>query len=53
LYSNIRDRTVTIDKNTRAYYIYAKDKSKAIVEIIEMDDPLSFLQKSKYDQKKK
>ncbi len=40
-------------KITQAYYAQAKDKSKAIVEIIEMDDPLSFLQKSKYDQKKK
>ena len=40
-------------KITQAYYAQAKDKSKAIVEIIEMNDPLSFLQKSKYDQKKK
>lgn len=40
-------------KITQAYYALAKDKSKAIVEIIEMNDPLSFLQKSKYDQKKK
>lgn len=40
-------------KITQAYYAQAKDKSKAIVEIIEMDDPVAFLQKSKYDQKKK
>lgn len=40
-------------KITQAYYQQAPDKQKAIVEIIEMADPLSFLQKSKYDQKKK
>jgi uncharacterized protein YjaZ len=55
---NVKDRPADLGyyigyKIAQAYYTQAKDKSKAIVEIIEMDDPISFLYKSKYDQKKK
>jgi hypothetical protein len=37
----------------KAYYTNATDKSQAIKDIIDMDDPLTFLQKSGYDQQKK
>lgn len=37
----------------KAYYTNATDKSEAIKDIIDMDDPLTFLQKSGYDQQKK
>lgn len=40
-------------KIAEEYYKNAKDKKQAITDIIEMDDPIKFLQLSKYDQKKK
>lgn len=40
-------------KITEAYYHRAKDKKEAVKEIIELNDPISFLQKSGYDQQKK
>ena len=40
-------------KITQAYYNNSKDKKQAIIDIIEIDDPIEFLQKSKYDQQKK
>jgi hypothetical protein len=40
-------------KIVESYYNDAKDKKRAIVDIIEMDDPINFLQFSKYDQKSK
>ena len=40
-------------KITQAYYNNAKDKKQAIVDIIEIDDPLTFLQKSCYDKQQK
>lgn len=40
-------------KIAKAYYTNAGDKSQAIKDIIDMDDPLTFLQKSGYDQQKK
>lgn len=36
-------------KIAKAYYDNAEDKTQAIVDIIEMDRPLDFLRKSKYD----
>ncbi|MFT3823366.1 MAG: DUF2268 domain-containing putative Zn-dependent protease [Chitinophagaceae bacterium] len=40
-------------KITEAYFNNAGDKKKAIADIIEMADPLGFLELSKYDQKVK
>ncbi|MFD2519991.1 DUF2268 domain-containing putative Zn-dependent protease [Emticicia soli] len=40
-------------KIAKAYYNNATDKAQAIKDIIDMDDPLTFLQKSGYDQQKK
>ncbi|HEY1053759.1 MAG TPA: DUF2268 domain-containing putative Zn-dependent protease [Emticicia sp.] len=40
-------------KIAKAYYTNATDKAQAIKDIIDMDDPLTFLQKSGYDQQKK
>ena len=40
-------------KIAEEYYRNASDKSQAIVDIIQMDNPLAFLEKSKYDQKPK
>ncbi|MEJ0029211.1 MAG: hypothetical protein WDO15_02025 [Bacteroidota bacterium] len=37
----------------REYYKNATDKNQAVVEIIEMNNPLVFLEKSKYDLKEK
>lgn len=36
-------------KIAESYYNYASDKKQAIKEIIEMDDPIEFLKKSKYN----
>ncbi len=40
-------------KIAEEYYNNSKDKQQAVIDIIEMDDPITFLQKSKYDQKVK
>jgi hypothetical protein len=40
-------------KIAESYYDNAPDKKQAIVDIIEMDNPIQFLEKSKYDQKPK
>jgi hypothetical protein len=40
-------------KICQAYYQRASNKRQAIVDIIEIRDPLVFLQQSRYDQKKK
>jgi hypothetical protein len=40
-------------KITESCYNNSKDKKEAIVSIIEMDDPIRFLELSKYDQKLK
>lgn len=40
-------------KICQSYYNNAKDKTQAIKDIIEIKDPLSFLQKSGYDKQKK
>ncbi|MDY3319871.1 DUF2268 domain-containing putative Zn-dependent protease [Riemerella anatipestifer] len=40
-------------KIAEEYYKNARDKRQAIIDIIEMEDPIKFLQISKYDQKKK
>jgi hypothetical protein len=40
-------------KITEAYYNNAKDKEQAIIDIIEFNDPITFLQKSGYDRQAK
>jgi len=40
-------------KIAEEYYKNAVDKMQAVTDIIEMDDPIRFLQLSKYDQKEK
>jgi uncharacterized protein YjaZ len=40
-------------KIAESYYDNAPDKKQAIVDIIEMDNAIEFLEKSKYDQKPK
>jgi hypothetical protein len=40
-------------KIAKEYYQNATDKNQAIINIIEMDDPLRFLEISRYDQKQK
>lgn len=40
-------------KIAEAYYKNATDKKQAIVDIVEMDDPIRFLEQSKYEQKEK
>jgi hypothetical protein len=40
-------------KIAESYYNNAKDKKQAIIDIIEMEDPIRFLELSKYDQKPK
>jgi uncharacterized protein YbjQ (UPF0145 family) len=37
-------------KIVKSYYKQARDKQQAIKDIIEMNDPITFLQKSKYDR---
>jgi len=38
---------------SKEYYNNMEDKQQAIYDILNMNDPITFLQKSKYDQKKK
>lgn len=40
-------------KIVQSFYENAKDKNQAIKEIVEINDPIEFLQKSQYDLKKK
>jgi hypothetical protein len=40
-------------KISQAYYYNATDKKQAIIDIIDMDDPVNFLQKSAYDGQQK
>ncbi|WP_353137877.1 DUF2268 domain-containing putative Zn-dependent protease [Pseudopedobacter sp.] len=40
-------------KIVEAYYLNSLDKKQAVIEIIEIDDPIEFLQLSKYDLKEK
>ncbi|MFL5742921.1 MAG: hypothetical protein ACJ75B_22065 [Flavisolibacter sp.] len=40
-------------KIAESYYDNAPNKNQAIVDIIEMDNPIEFLEKSRYDQKPK
>ncbi len=40
-------------KIAQEYYKNATDKQQAVIDIIEMKDPIKFLQLSKYDQKEK
>ena len=40
-------------KIVESYYNNATDKKQAIIDIIELDNPIRFLELSKYDQKRK
>jgi Predicted Zn-dependent protease (DUF2268) len=51
---NVKDRPADLGyyigyKICQAYYKNATDKKQAIIDIIEITDPISFLQKSRYD----
>ncbi len=57
-YDSVKDRPADLGyyigyKIAQAYYQQAKDKQQAIVDIIEMNNPLMFLEKSHYDQQEK
>ena len=57
-YSTVKDRPADLGyyigyKIAKEYYDNAIDKKQAVVDIIEMKDPIKFLQISKYDQKEK
>jgi hypothetical protein len=57
-YSNVEEKPGDLGyyigyKIAEAYYRNSDDKKQAIVDIIEMDDPISLLQKSGYDRQKK
>lgn len=56
-YASVKDRPADLGyyvgyKITEAYYNKTTDKSQAIIDIIEMNDPLKFLKLSGYDGKK-
>ncbi len=55
-YSTVKDKPADLGyyigyKIAKEYYENAVDKKQAIIDIIEMKDPIKFLQLSKYDQK--
>ncbi|NER12846.1 hypothetical protein GWK08_05300 [Leptobacterium flavescens] len=55
-YASVKDKPADLGyyigyKIAEAYYKNAEDKQKAIIDIIEFNDPIEFLQKSKYDLK--
>lgn len=57
-YSTVKDKPADLGyyigyKIAEAYYNNAADKKQAVTDIIEMSDPIKFLQLSKYDQKEK
>lgn len=57
-YSTVKDRPADLGyyigyKIAQEYYANMADKKQAVIDIIEMNDPIEFLQKSKYDQKVK
>lgn len=57
-YTSVKDKPADLGyyigyKIAEAYYNKAADKRQAVTDIIEMNDPLAFLQKSGYDQKDK
>lgn len=57
-YSTVKDKPADLGyyigyKIAKEYYNNAPDKKQAVIDIIEMKDPIKFLQLSKYDQKEK
>lgn len=57
-YSTVKDKPADLGyyigyKIAENYYKNATDKKQAVTDIIEMNDPIKFLQISKYDQKEK
>jgi hypothetical protein len=57
-YTTVKDKPADLGyyigyKIAEEYYKNATNKNQAIIDIIEMNDPIKFLQISKYDQKKK
>ncbi len=57
-YNTVKDKPADLGyyigyKIAKEYYENATDKKQAVIDIIEMKDPIKFLQISKYDQKEK
>lgn len=57
-YSTVKDKPAYLGyyfgyKIAQEYYKNAIDKKQAVIDIIEMDNPINFLEISKYDQKEK
>ncbi|MGC4096110.1 MAG: DUF2268 domain-containing putative Zn-dependent protease [Nitrospira sp.] len=57
-YSSVKDKPADLGyyigyKIAQEYYKNATDKKQAVIDIIEMNDPLGFLQRSRYDKKEK
>ncbi|MCF6132228.1 gliding motility protein GldB-related protein [Flavobacterium wongokense] len=57
-YSSVKDKPADLGyyvgyKIAQEYYKNAPDKKQAVIDIIEMNDPIKFLQLSRYDQKPK
>jgi hypothetical protein len=57
-YSTVKDKPADLGyyvgyKIAQEYYKNAANKKQAVIDIIEMNDPIKFLQLSKYDQKPK
>ncbi len=57
-YANVKDKPADLGYYmgytiAREYYKNASDKKQAVIDIIEMNNPFLFLEKSKYDQKEK
>ncbi|RAJ08214.1 putative Zn-dependent protease DUF2268 [Chitinophaga skermanii] len=55
-YDKVKDKPADLGyymgyKIAEAYYKNAKDKQQAVIDIIEVDDPIKFLYNSKYDLK--
>lgn len=55
-YSTVKEKPADLGyfigyKIVEAYYLAASNKQQALIEIIEMDNPIEFLQLSKYDSK--
>ena len=52
----VKDKPADMDyymgyRIAKFYYENAKDKKQAVIDIIEMKNPLQFLEKSKYDKR--
>ena len=57
-YKTVKDKPADLGyyigyKIAKEYYENSTDKKQAVIDIIEMKDPIKFLQISKYDEKEK